>query len=645
MALPGIATELKASEASSLEDLGKLSDEEVVKILEGYRTEAEYSRLSGPNSRDLTWLMNLDLYWNRFDFSKKAPWQAREVMPELPQYVDRFSAAMRTALMGSERFFDVVVENDEENDLASVIKKVISVQLRRVGKGPGGHSVDFISVFEEMVKMACLMMFACTVTVKKEGKGHYIAIDPVDPYNVWVDPTGRGLYRIRRMEVDLHELLALAKQSDKKGKLLYNYDEIQRCHAAAINAMMRAEREKRTGTGQWVHSTRVPVILHEYRCTLIDELGECRGENVLCVVANNAFLIRGPEKNPFWHERDWLLIAPIITVPMSPYGRSYVENFASVAKTFNELTNLLLDGVFTSAMKAFVVVPEALEDPSQINEGIHPNVVLRASGGMLPKEVLEKIDLGSLPQDAIVIWQSLKKELQEGAAFNDISLGNMAPHSRTSATEIGQAEQNSNSYLKSIASNIESLFLEPLLDLFWRTTIQHLDNSDEEIKDAIGEQWFQALMGNKKEFAKLKLTFICRGISQLVLKSQKMQQLMQLLQVVGGNPILAQPFMDEIAPQRLLKLLTQLMDIDLADIAMTPREKQMRQIQQQAQQRMEMMMGQAPGGQGPPPGQQQGSKKPGGAQPRQSPGAGQGQAPGNMMAAKRQLPGSAGGMR
>lgn len=640
--LPGIVTEQKQSTESIEESLAGISDTEIVAILEGYRTEAEYSRLSGPNSRDLTWLMNLDLYWNRYDFSKKAPWQAREVMPELPQYVDRFASAMRTALRGSEDFFTIKVENDEEDDIAQVIRKVMKTQLRRIARSPSGHDVDFLNVFEELIKMACLMMFSATVTVKKEKKGHYVSVDPVDPYNIWLDPTGRGLYRIRRIECDLHELMGFAEQTDANGKFLYNKDQIELCQAAAINAMMRAEREKRTGTGQWVHSTRIPVILHEYLCTLIDNTGKCRGENVLCVVANNAFLIRGPEKNPFWHQKDFLITSPLITVPMSPYGRTYVENFASIAKTFTELTNLLLDGVFTSAMKAFIMVPDMLEDPNQVNEGVHPNVVFRAQGGALPKEVIQEINLGQLPADAITMWQALKKELQEGAAFNDISLGNFAQHSRTSATEVGSAEQNSNSYLMSIASNIETGFVEPLLDLIWHTTIQHLDKSDTEIADAVGPTWFETLLKSKKQFAEMKMTFICRGISSLVQRGQKLQKLLQLLQVIGSNQVLAQQFLQEISPDRLLKELFKLSDLDMDEIAMTDREKAIAMIQQQQQQMVEAAMG----GQSGPPGQgQPGAPKAPGTSAGPSGGQTVPQGGGMPQTAGRQLTQGAGGQR
>lgn len=614
-----------------------LTDEEIVQILETYRYEAEYARLAGPNSRDQTWLMNLDLYWNRYDFSKKAPWQAREVMPELPQYVDRFAAAMREALVSSERFFTVKVENDQENDIADVIRKFMGVLLRRIARSPSGHPVDFLSVFEEIMKFGALAMNAAVIIPKWDGKNVYIGCEPVDPYNIFLDPTGRGLYRIRRIEMDMHELRALAAKTDDHGKFLYNKDNIDLATAAVV-ALMRAEREKRTGTGQWLTSNRKPVILHEYLCTLVDNEGEVRGENVLCVVANNQFLIRGPEKNPFWHGRDWLITSPIITVPLSPYGRGYVENFASIVKTFNELTNLLLDGVFTSAMKAFAVVPSMLEDPSQIDEGVYPNVVFRLQEGAQVAEFLKEVDLGSLPQDALGMWQALKKEMQEGAAFNEISLGNLAPKGRTSATEIGSAEQNSSSFIRSIARNIEVLFLEPMLDVLWKTALQHLSKDDGEMKDALGDEWFSVLLKARKKFAKYRVTFVVRGISSLVLKQQKLQGVMQLMQTVQGNPLLLQKFMQEVDMGKLLNLMFDLLDVEKDRLELSPREKLIAQLQQQNPMAAGMV-GAAPGTTGMP-----------GMQPTQGPqpsaGAGGGQrvpAGGGAPAAARQGTANAGG--
>lgn len=616
---PGIPTEVPPDRKSNVDrEKGsrELTDAEIVQILEGYRVEAEYARLAGPNSRDQTWLMNLDLYWNRFDFSKKAPWQAREVMPEFPQYIDRFAAAMRAALL-RDRFFMVKVNQDLEQDMAEAIRKLMVVQLRRVGRSPSGHPVDFSSVFEEVMKFGALMMNAAIITWKKNsnGKGGYASIEPTDPYNLWYDPTGRSLYRIRRIELDIHELRALAKQVDKKGIPIYKQEEIDQL-AASIIALLRAEREKRTGTGQWLTSTRRPVVLHEYLCTLIDDEGYVQGTNVLCVVANNRWLIRGPEKNPFWHGRDWITAAPIITIPISPYGRSYAENFAPLAKTFNELTNLILDGVFTSAMKAFAVVPSLLEDPSQIDEGVYPNVTFRLTEGAMVTDFIKEVSLGQFPPEVFQIWSTLKKELQEGAAFNDLTLGNMAQHSRTSATEIGTAGRNSMSLMQSIAANIETLWLEPTLDIVWKTTVQHLSPDDTELKEAIGEEWFNVLLKRKKEFATYQVNFICRGISTLLQKAQTVQNLMQLLQIIGGNPQLMQAFLQEVSVQKLMNYLFDLLDIEKDRLVMSEREKMIQQLDMMGKQLQGLAGGGAPGGgqQGPAVNVQQPSAGPAGGQ-------------------------------
>ena len=63
--------------------------------LTSYWNEADNARKGGLNPRDDKWRQNLDLYWNRVDFSRKADWQAKETMPEVPGYVDRFAAALK----------------------------------------------------------------------------------------------------------------------------------------------------------------------------------------------------------------------------------------------------------------------------------------------------------------------------------------------------------------------------------------------------------------------------------------------------------------------------------------------------------------------------------------------------------------------
>src|SRR5882672_4136565 len=180
----------------------KADDLEIVTALSSYWNEADQNRKSGLNPRDMKWEDNLNLYWNRYDFSKKAAWQAKETMPEVPAYVDRFAAALKQALVASpDGFYSVIDPADQEGDLAVSIKRMLDVWLSKVGRGQMGQLLPFSSVFEEQMKLGALMALSSVVTWKKDIPGGRVAIEPVDPRFVWLDHTYRNLYRIRRTEV------------------------------------------------------------------------------------------------------------------------------------------------------------------------------------------------------------------------------------------------------------------------------------------------------------------------------------------------------------------------------------------------------------------------------------------------------------
>ena len=140
-----------------------MSKEQIVQVLDTYRREAMMARRTGDNPRDLVWEDNYNIYWNRFDWSKKAPWQAREVLPEAPQFVHRWAAAMTEALLRDGDWFEVKDPADTNGDLAVSIKKFMNVLLARVGRNQMGQQMDFRGVFEEQMILGALSASAATV--------------------------------------------------------------------------------------------------------------------------------------------------------------------------------------------------------------------------------------------------------------------------------------------------------------------------------------------------------------------------------------------------------------------------------------------------------------------------------------------------
>jgi hypothetical protein len=548
---------------------------EIVRTLQSYLVEAKEARLGGYNPRDLKWQQNLDLYWGRYDMSKKAPWQAREVMPEVSSYVDRFAAAMKEALVAlPEGFYTVVDPSDENGDVAEAIKRVTDVWLTSVGRNQTGQLLPYSAVFEEQIKLGATMAASSVVTWKNDYPGGRVAVESTDPQMVWLDHTNRNLYRIRRVELDRHELAGMKLQADAKGERIFDEFEMGRLEQSVFQK--QAADMDRTGHGQTIRTGRRPVILDEYVATVIGDDGRVLADRSLMVLANEQFLIRGPEKNPFWHGKDWLTYTPLVLTPLSPYGRSYMEDFGSVANTFNTLTNMIIDAVHTTSMKVFAMVPGMLLNPIQVQSGVSPNKVFLLEDGYKAEDFAKALELGTLPAESIKVWESMKSMLSEAADMNEIGLGQFAPKGRTSATEINQTQQSSSALIRSVAQTIETRHLDPQLDLIWKTGLQHADANNEMLAAAAGPEMWDAMIGRRKEFIKRPFTFQARGISTIIARANQLKALIGIMQVIGANQMLMQQFMSIVSVDKLVKYLFMLSGVDLTKLTMSERENSCR---------------------------------------------------------------------
>lgn len=547
----------------------------ILDTLVGYKREAEINRKGGMNPRDDKWRQNLDLYWNRYDFSNKADWQSQNVMPEVPSYVDRFAAALKEALVATPNgFYTVDDPYDKENNLGQAIKNMEDVWLSILGKNQVGTPMDFATVFEDQMKLGALMASSGVVLWKDDVPGGRVAFESVDPRFVWLDHTYRGLYRIRRTEVDKADI---ARMAAKNGKL-YDTAEMTRL----VTSLLEDNREKSelSGGSEEITSTRGPVVLDEYVASVVGPRGELLMDNEVVIVANDQFLIRGPEPNPFWHKKDWLVYTPLIPVPLSPYGRSYMEDFGSVAKVFTDLTNLILDATYTASMKAYAMVPAMLKDPTQVNSGIWPNKIFQLEEGYTAEEFVKDIQLGNVDPAAVNIWQAIKSELSDAAGMNEIGLGQLPDKTHIAATAVAGAQQSSSAMLRSIAQNVETRFLDPLLDLVWKTGLQKVSPNDVRMANAAGPEMFAALISRRKQLISHPITFQAKGISGLIQRQQKLQALMQVMQVVAQDQNVLAAFMQRVDVKKLTELLFQLSNVDLSKIEISQREQMIQNVTQ-----------------------------------------------------------------
>ena len=568
-----IITEVTPDGESEVVKTPEFDDQRLIKILQGYKQEAMNDREGGDSKRDKVWNDNVDLYWGNFEklgfFQDKAAWQSKEVMPEIPMFVDRWAAAMREAINKPGEFYSVKMPDDPNGQFVPAIKKFIDYLLSKSGRNQSGHPVDFSTTFEQILKMMAMMTGSASVTWKDD----YVSVECLDARNVWLDAKGRGLYRIRQMEIDHHDLLALAKQKDNKDKDIWNVKAIEELSAGRNEDVTD---NKRSLSGADVESSptpRKPITLDEYYCTVIDDEGNVLHTNVLIVIANDRFLIRGPETNPFSHGQDWIVSSPAITVPTSTYGKSYMENWVETAIAFNELTNLILDGVFTSTMNVFGMVPEALVDPNQANEGVHPNKVFLFEEGVNIESVFKSLDMGRMPPESIQVWQGLKAEMREGAAFNELSLGQVPPKGDITATEINASQQGSAVTTRSIARTIEQNLLAVILNLVFQTGLQHLSKDDAGAKAALGENIFKAMLARKNDFLNGNIVITVTGISDLIDRGEKLRNLIRTIEIVSQNELFAKAFFSKFSVEHVLDEIMRLTGIDITRLTPSPQAK------------------------------------------------------------------------
>lgn len=553
-------------------------DMTLVQSLQSYWNEADNNRKSGLNPRDDKWRENLNLYWNRVDFSKKAAWQAKETMPEVPSYVDRFAAAMKEALVSTpEGFYSVIDPADADGDIAQAVKRMLDVWISRAGRNQVGQLIPFSAVFEEQMKLGALIALSSVVTWKNDVPGGRVAVETVDPRFVWLDHSFRNMYRIRRIEIDRHDLQRMLGEKDRRGQPLWNLNELGNL-VNSLTLYDQVYKAEMAGHGVMPLASRGPITLDEYIATVVDSQGKVISDRALCVVANQKYLIRGPEANPFWHNQDWLVYTPLIPTPLSVYGRTYMEDFGAVSRTFTELTNLILDAVYTVSLKAWAIVPGMLLNPQQAAEGLSPNKLFLLEEGMRAEDFAHALDLGTLPPESIKAWELMKNELTEAAGVNEIGIGQFAPKGRTSATEVNATQQSSSAIIRSIAQTVETRWLDPTLDLMWKTGLQHVKPTDKLLMAAAGEMMGPALLGRKRELIERPFTFQARGISKTIQRANELKNMLGIIQIISANQMMAQAFMQKVDMGKLITKLFELSGIDITRLQASQREQMVQSI-------------------------------------------------------------------
>lgn len=552
-----------------------------------------YRKESEDASRDRARLVrdNWDAIHGRHDFSHKQKHQSKEWLPESSMALEQIGAFMKRALVDFGRWFKA--------EPIGLGPTPIPQEAAERLIGEALHSVDFPTLVADAIKLASIESMATAkihgriVTdrrffaergvrfIEKDEDGQIrvervveakvrreeferwqLAIDLVPFSDFFPDPRGRKLYEVHRVERDLHEL----REMEEKG--VYDPDVVNLIEEDFERAEDEASKLVRTAqTRSQPPPFRKRVVLDECWGTILSRRGRVLETDVVATIANEKYLIRPPEDNPFWHGESPFVSEPLIRVPLSVWHKAILDHAVPLNRVMSELLNLIIDGGFKSVWGLGQVRPDVMENPEEITDGIPQgfSAVLKP-GTPTGQQWYERVDTPGEVREGLGVFQAVSQAHQKATAVPDIKIGALPPK-QVLATEIAQVVESTSTIFEGVARDFEDRWMERVLGKIWKVQWQHLDDfSPGELLGVLGTRNALLLqrMLPEERFALMVPSWRFRvfGIRAILNRAKDFQKIVTFLELLGKNEVLAAAFEQEFSVQKLLAHIVKTLDID-----------------------------------------------------------------------------------
>lgn len=563
------------------EPISKDIDSVIVRTTQNYMREAyEAKRDRMRLNKD-----NYDIFHHKQDYSHKKPGQSQEFLPKQQMAVEQMSNFVTQGLVDMGQWFSVEKRPGIKTQIIN--SKDVYFLLQRYLE-----QAKFMPFVNDSIKTGALasLMIAkvhgktypkqefstesqitndgqkVTKLFKSEKDAWQLWIELIRPEDFYPDPTGANLYVCQNMWIDKAAALAMAEGPDAiydrskiEGLTSYSYDQYDE---------ERETKDRETDQSRTYSDYRVRIKLTECWGDIIEPVtGKVLYKNVTWTVANDTILVSKPKPNPFWHGKIPFVVAPITRVPFSVWHRAPMDAATRHNIAMNELYNLMVDAGMMSVFGIKQIRTDWLEDDREVADGIRPGMTIRASTACPPGgAVVQRVDQGALSPEALNMFNLINSEFAQSAMTNDLRLGSM-PSRAVKATEVVEASQSITAMFSGIAKQIETEFIEPILDLAWQTIMQNADDLDsDDVAAMLGvdaanrmlmlspeERFAQTAQGHK---------FKVYGVSQTLNKQKDFRKLTALLQTIGSSEVLVESFIRKYSFEKLLGEIVRSLDIE-----------------------------------------------------------------------------------
>lgn len=432
--------------------------------------------------------------------------------------------------------------------------------------------------------------------VQEEVLEGNLVMNAVDPYFFYWLPGSkfnRWTGTIEEMEVPKWQLMEMAEQGAFDPKMIEDIGpmlipEYQRQVYLRFGEMPRGPSGPNNDTG-------IIKLTEFYGPLVID--GKVIEKNAHIIIANDSYVLKNGKNDKWFDKPPYCAFSPL-QLPFRAEGVGLVENVRQVDRALNQIVNLGVDTLMFRLMPLFEYTPDVYENPEDLRNGITPGKMLRRNTLAIGNEMgIKPVQFEDLSSGATQMAGILDRAHQEGGLVSELQQSLPRWSGAQTATETDAIQQNQNSFFGSLAADIEQYALQPIIKMAVDIIMQYIDTAnDPRVATVLGvDSAILAGMTHPEIYEMISGDYDIKvtGLTDQIEKAEMLQNLIQLMNVIGQNPESWLPWINQdMLLRRILESFRPTIhDIEkiVADPQTAQANKAAMQQQQQQQQIMELL--------------------------------------------------------
>ena len=225
---------------------------------------------------------------------------------------------------------------------------------------------------------------------------------------------------------------------------------------------MNLEQKRQYSTKQNGYVQEREIV--EYFGPFLAEDGSIIEEDCHFIIGSGKYVLRD-KKNPYWGLRPHPYLCPIFSlVPNKATGSGVADFSVETNQLTNNLMSLFVDMLTLATYGAYAVNTDALDDESDVENGIQPGKIIKFSGSRPVQDSLAPVQ-NQVNQIAPVMFNIIEalSLWQEKGSGIDTQSANPASRARISASEISSNVDKSTTSVFALAKDLDESLIEPFV--------------------------------------------------------------------------------------------------------------------------------------------------------------------------------------